>query len=97
MFFGSGIVGSALFVYAGELYPTSSRATGLGWAAAYQKLGGLIAPLVVGMVLSKHIDSASFFVLFAVIAAIGGLSGLIATFETRGKNVEQIAADLALR
>lgn len=94
-FFGSGIAGSTLFVYASELYPTSSRATGLGWAAAWQKVGGLLMPVTVGVVLSWHAPSYVFFVLFAVISAIAAVSGLIATFETRGKTVEQIEAELS--
>lgn len=96
-FVGSGVAGSTLFVYAAELYPTANRATGLGWAAAWQKAGGLIMPVTVGFVLSMNLPSYVFFVLFAVITAIGGLAGVIATFETRGKTVEQITAELTAR
>lgn len=93
-FFHSGVGGSTLYVYASELYPTANRATGLGWAAAMQKVGGLITPVTVGFVLSWHAPSYVFFVLFAVISMVGGISGLLATFETSGKSVEQIAAAL---
>lgn len=93
-FFGSGVAGSTLFVYAGELYPTSHRATGLGWAAAWQKAGGLVMPVTVGLVLSWRPPSYVFFVLFAVISVVAGVAGLIATFETRGKSVEQITDEI---
>jgi MFS transporter, putative metabolite:H+ symporter len=93
-FFGSGVAGSTLFVYASELYPTSNRATGLGWAAAWQKVGGLIMPVTVGFVLSLRLSSYIFFVLFAVISGIAVLAGAIATFETRGRTVEEIATEL---
>jgi MFS transporter, putative metabolite:H+ symporter len=93
-FFHSGVGGSTLYVYASELYPTSNRATGLGWAAGMQKVGGLIMPVTVGFVLSWHVPSYVFFVLFGVISIIGGIAGMLATFETRGKSVEQITAEL---
>jgi putative MFS transporter len=96
-FFGSGLAGSTLFAYVGELYPTYNRATGLGWAAAWQKAGGLIIPTVVGFVLAAHISSYLFFVLFAVISVIAGITALVATFETKGKTVEQITAEVTTR
>lgn len=96
-FFGSGFAGSTLFVYASELYPTINRATGLGWAAAFQKVGGLIIPTVIGWVIAVHSSSFLFFVLFAVISVLAGISGLVATFETRGRTIEQISAELSGR
>ncbi|HJP77694.1 MAG TPA: MFS transporter [Pseudonocardiaceae bacterium] len=96
-FFGSGLAGSTLFAYVGELYPTYNRATGLGWAAAWQKAGGLIIPTVIGFVLAAHAGSYVFFVLFAVISVIAGIAAFTATFETKGKTVEQITAELTAR
>ncbi|MEU3979138.1 MFS transporter [Streptomyces sp. NPDC026672] len=90
-FFGSGFAGSTLFVYASELYPTVNRATGLGWAAAWQKVGGLVIPSVITWVLALRSGSYVFFVLFAVISLLAGVSGLLATLETRGRTIEQIA------
>ncbi|MCF3960858.1 MFS transporter [Streptomyces fuscigenes] len=91
-FFGSGIAGSTLFVYAGELYPTFNRATGLGWAAAWQKVGGLVVPTVIGWVLALHSPGYVFFVLFAVVSLLAGGCGLLGVLETRGRTIEQIAA-----
>jgi MFS transporter, putative metabolite:H+ symporter len=95
-FFGSGIAGSTLFAYSAELYPTTIRATGLGWNAAWQKAGGLIIPTIIGYILALHTSTYAFFVLFAVISFVAGLAGLF-TVETRGKTVEQIAAGLTSR
>lgn len=95
-FFGSGIAGSTLFAYSAELYPTTIRATGLGWNAAWQKAGGLIIPTIIGYILALHTSTYAFFVLFAVISFVAGLAGLV-TVETRGKTVEQITADLTSR
>lgn len=96
-FFGSGLAGSTLFAYVGELYPTYNRATGLGWAAAWQKAGGLIIPTVIGFVLAAHASGYLFFVLFAVISVIAGIAAFAATFETKGKTVEQITAEVTAR
>jgi putative MFS transporter len=96
-FFGSGLAGATLFAYASELYPTESRATGLGWAAAWQKAGGLVMPTTVGYVLAMHTSTYIFFVMFAAISLLAGVSALTATFETRDKTVEQITRELALR
>lgn len=94
-FFGSGIAGSTLFVYAGELYPTPFRATGLGWAAAWQKVGGLVIPTVIGWIIALHSSGYSFFVLFAVVSGLAGVSGLVGTFETKGRSIEQITEVLS--
>lgn len=93
-FFGSGLAGSTMFAYASELYPTFNRATGLGWAAAWQKAGGLIVPTVIGFLLAMRASSYLFFVLFGVLSALSGIAALVATFETRGRTVEQITAAL---
>ena len=95
-FFGSGIAGSTLFAYSAELYPTTIRATGLGWNAAWQKAGGLIIPTIIGYILAMHTSKYAFFVLFAAISFAAGIAGLV-TVETRGKTVEQITALLAGR
>jgi MFS transporter, putative metabolite:H+ symporter len=46
-FFNLGAWG-VTYGYTPELYPTRLRATGTGWAAAVGRIGGLLAPLVVG-------------------------------------------------
>ncbi|MGH3172142.1 MAG: MFS transporter, partial [Trebonia sp.] len=95
-FFGSGVAGSTLYAYTAELYPTTIRATGLGWSAAWQKAGGLIIPTIIGYILAMHTSTYAFFVLFAVISFVAGLAGLF-TVETRGKTVEQITVGLTSR
>src|SRR5690606_30692273 len=42
----------ALYAYTPELYPTTSRATGMGAAGAMARLGGLLAPSIVGYVVA---------------------------------------------
>jgi putative MFS transporter len=96
-FFGAGLAGATLFAYASELYPTENRATGLGWAAAWQKAGGIVMPTTVGYVLGMNVGSYVFFAMFGAISLLAGVSALAATYETRDKTVEQIARELAGR
>jgi putative MFS transporter len=96
-FFGAGLAGATLFAYASELYPTENRATGLGWAAAWQKAGGIVMPTTVGYVLGAHVGSYVFFAMFGGISLLAGVSALAATYETRDKTVEEITRELADR
>ncbi|MCB2585219.1 MFS transporter, partial [Listeria monocytogenes] len=42
---------AVLYTYTPELYPTSARATGSGFASAVGRIGSLLGPLVTGRVL----------------------------------------------
>jgi putative MFS transporter len=41
---------AVLYTYTPELYPTSARATGSGFASAIGRVGSLLGPLVTGLV-----------------------------------------------
>jgi putative MFS transporter len=95
--FFAGAVGGPLFVYTSEVYPTRFRATGTGWAAACQRTGGIVAPLVLGIFLA---NSQNYFVFFAAISTmlfIGGMTMLFLGYETKGRSLEQIQAELSAR
>jgi MFS transporter, putative metabolite:H+ symporter len=76
----------ALYAFTPELYPTASRATGMGAAGAMARLGGLLAPSVV---VYLFIESTA--------AAIGLFAGLllIAAIAARSIDVETRKAALA--
>ncbi len=42
---------SVLYAYTPELYPTRSRATGSGFASSFGRIGSLVGPYVVGVLL----------------------------------------------
>ncbi|PII37935.1 hypothetical protein T190_29340 [Sinorhizobium meliloti CCBAU 01290] len=48
----------ALYAYTPELYPTASRATGMGAAGAMARLGGLLAPSLMGLVVAQSFGLA---------------------------------------
>jgi AAHS family 4-hydroxybenzoate transporter-like MFS transporter len=69
---GNGVVGGqvALNVLSATLYPTTARATGVGWALGMGRFGGIIAPLAVGQLMAAGIAIGRVFWLAMVPALI---------------------------
>lgn len=89
-----GLAGS-LFTYVCEIYPTRYRATGAGWATACQRIGGVIAPAVLGMLMAKDFGAMSSFLLLGIVLVGGAVAALFLTFETKGWSLEDISVALA--
>ncbi len=65
----------ALYAYTPELYPTASRATGMGSAGAMARLGGLLAPSLMAFVVSGGLGLAiGLFAGFLVVAAFAAMA-----------------------
>jgi MFS transporter, AAHS family, 4-hydroxybenzoate transporter len=75
---GNGVVGGqvALNVLSATLYPTTARATGVGWALGMGRFGGIIAPLAAGQLMAVGIPTGQLFWLAIVPALIcaGGVA-----------------------
>ena len=82
---------SVLYAYTPELYPTRCRATGGGFASSIGRIGSLIGPYVVGVILpiAGQIGvfglGASCFVLAALVVLLLGV-------ETKGRVLEDVSA-----
>jgi MFS transporter, putative metabolite:H+ symporter len=81
---------SVLYAYTPELYPTRTRATGSGFASAIGRLGSLLGPSAVGIVLPLMgqggvftVGAVSFLVAAVVVLALG--------VETRGRALEEVS------
>ncbi|MBN9074909.1 MAG: hypothetical protein BGN87_23280 [Rhizobiales bacterium 65-79] len=94
-FFAFGAAGGPLFAYTSEIYPTRFRATGTGWAAAWQRVGGIVAPIALSSVLASGANNSTFFLILAVTLLAGGVSMLFLGYETKGRSLEQIQLDLS--
>jgi MFS transporter, putative metabolite:H+ symporter len=94
-FFGAGGAGGPLFTYTSEIYPTRFRGAGTGWAAGWQRIGGIVAPIVLGALLAVPGSSYRVFATMAASLLVGGLAVLVLGFETRGKSLEQISLELS--
>jgi putative MFS transporter len=82
---------SVIYAYTPELYPTRCRATGGGFASAVGRLGSLIGPYVVGVVLPVTgqvgvfaLGAGCFVIAAMVVAALG--------IETKGRVLEDVSA-----
>lgn len=78
------------YAYLPEIYPTRMRALGTGVASAWLRIGSIVAPLIVGLLLT-HTSVAMVFLLFAVAAIAGAIIVWCCLIETRGRPLEDIA------
>jgi putative MFS transporter len=71
----------ALYAYTPELYPTALRATGMGTAGAMARLGGLVAPSLMALVVAEGLGVA--IGLFAGLLVLAALAAMAMDAETR--------------
>ena len=90
-FFNLGAWG-VIYTYTPELYPTAIRALGSGWAAGFGRIGGMLAPMLVGVLLAGGAQMNSIFLMFASVFAI--ISGVVLSLgiESKKKSLEEIDA-----
>ena len=81
---------SVLYAYTPELYPTRARATGAGCASAIGRVGALIGPYAVGVVL-PYLGQPGVFALGAGSFVVAAAAVCILGNETRGLTLEEIA------
>lgn len=75
----------ALYAYTPELYPTGLRGTGMGAASAIARLGGLLAPSLLGYVIAQGFGVA--IGLFAGLLLLALVMTLMIRFETRNVSI----------
>ena len=65
---GNGVVGGqvALNTLSATLYPTTARATGVGWALGMGRFGGIVAPLAAGTLMAAGVPTGRLFWLAAL-------------------------------
>jgi len=89
-FFNLGAWG-VVYTYTPELYPTRVRAFGSGWAAAVGRVGGILAPTVVGYMITGANGFTQIFMMFTGVML--GIAAVVwfAGEETKGKTLDQIS------
>ncbi len=88
-FFNLGAWG-VIYTYTPELYPTAIRALGSGWAAGFGRIGGMIAPMLVGVLLFNSVPMKFIFVMFASVFVIISVIVLSLGIESKKKSLEEI-------
>lgn len=71
----------ALYAFTPELYPTDLRGTGMGAAGAMARLGGLLAPSAVALVIAQSFAAA--IGLFAALLLVAAVAAFLIDAETR--------------
>ncbi|WP_378953926.1 MFS transporter [Pelosinus sp. sgz500959] len=89
-FFNLGAWG-VVYTYTPELYPTRIRALASGWAAAIGRVGGILAPTIVGYMIIGNDGFNHVFMMFA--AVMLGVAVIVWLFgeETKGKSLQEIS------
>ena len=90
-FFNLGAWG-VIYTYTPELYPTAIRALGSGWAAGFGRIGGMLAPMLVGVLLAHGAPINLIFLMFASVFVIISVIVLSLGIESKKKSLEEIDA-----
>lgn len=85
-FFNLGAWGG-LYAYSPELYPTRLRSTGVGIATSFGRIGGVIAPILVGILKGNGTSIEAIFVMFFITILIGALGVMFLGKETKGREL----------
>lgn len=81
-FFNLGAWG-ALYAYTPEQYCSNIRASGSGMAAAIGRIGGILGPLMVGVLMARNISVSTIFALFSLAILIAVLAIILLGKETK--------------
>ncbi len=81
---------SVLYAYTPELYPTRMRATGCGFASGVGRLGSLLGPYIVGVLLPVA-GTTGVFTLGAGAIIVAAAVVLVLGEETQGRALEAIS------
>jgi putative MFS transporter len=81
---------SCLYAYTPELYPTRARASGAGFASAVGRVGAILGPVIVPLVVAREGQGAAF-ALGAGSFAIAAALVLVLGVETRGRRLELVS------
>jgi putative MFS transporter len=91
-FFNLGAWG-VVYTYTPELYPTRMRALASGWAAAIGRIGGIIAPTIVGYMVAGDGGFTKVFMMFAAVMLLVAAVVWILGEETKGKSLQEISGE----
>jgi len=78
-----------VYVYTPELYPTRTRALGVGISTAWLRFASVIGPTAVGYMIAGGLQSV--FLMFAVVAAVAGLVTAAFAIETKDRVLEEVS------
>ena len=63
-----------LYSYVAQYYPLAVRSTGLGWASGIGRVGAIVGPIVIGMLLGMELPHKMNFIAVAIPAIIAAFA-----------------------
>ncbi|WP_180954952.1 MFS transporter [Bacillus sp. V3-13] len=63
--------------YIAEYYPPEARATGMGWALGFGRIGAILAPTLIAFILAAGIAPQNAFIAFAIPSIVGAVALLL--------------------
>ncbi len=78
---------ASTYIFTVEQFPTQARGTGMGWAAGFGRVGGIIAPYVTGALIAAHVSFGLIFGMFFLVILIGFFVILLFGLETKGQHL----------
>jgi AAHS family benzoate transporter-like MFS transporter len=76
---GASTIGTQIvtYAYAGQFYPATVRGTGIGWASGVGRSGAILAPIVIGILVSMSLPLQKNFLAMAIPAVIAVIAVLL--------------------
>ncbi|TDO46647.1 AAHS family benzoate transporter-like MFS transporter [Kribbella sp. VKM Ac-2527] len=95
---GVGTIGTQVLIYGlvSNYYPTRARAAGVAWCAGFGRLGGIVGPILGGILVGAGVGGTTAFYLFSGVALIGALVTRLLP-SAPGEEVEPIVEATAVR
>lgn len=72
---GIGVLGTQVLTYGltANFFGTEARAAGVAWCAGFGRLGGIVGPVVGGLIIGAGLGASNAFYLFAGVAVLGAI------------------------
>lgn len=78
---------NVVYIYTAEVYPTAARSLGMGFCTSFSRIGGMIAPFIAQVLMSRSVIQAlSPFAVACVFCAVGNF---LLPIETKGRALLQ--------
>lgn len=85
---------AGLYAYTPEVYPTRLRATGMGMASAVGRIGGISAPIIIG-VSQESLGFSGVFVMIMSVLALTAVLVVVLGVSTKGRSLEDLTGPIA--
>jgi AAHS family benzoate transporter-like MFS transporter len=95
---GVGTIGTQVLIYGlvSNYYPTRARAAGVAWCAGFGRLGGIVGPILGGILVGAGVGGTTAFYVFSGVALVGALVTRLLR-DAPGEEVEPVAAATAIQ